>query len=842
MAKLKDRKTQIYISVIILYVTMVCIANYSLLLHNNVMKWDIFDGHYPYSVFMGDAIKNGQLPLWNPMVQYGTPQYAIAGMPVWYPITLVLSLIGYSPFMMGLEYSLHIVLAGFGMFLLINQHNKEDINSSYYVSIICGCLYMFSTVFVSNAQHIMIFSSATWIPYIMLYLKKYISYKQPKHILFAGSFSALVILGGYPELFAATLMCLIPYTFYETYKENSYLHIKKSLISSIRIYITFFVCTMLGSLITLLPFINSLTHITRGVNSSVEIGKFSIVNFITALLPGVSNIVPLVGDISMIYCYMGIFTLVTVLIMFVTNMRRKEIYLMIAFFVFLMLQGDNSFLYPLFHKFVPLFGSFRFPSVWRCLLVIFILIPSSFIWNNLDDLKISNKILKTIKYSSIILSILSILLIIANYVVLEQYPTKDINYIAMAMGITSVILLSYFIVIYKINHQNISKDTGYLLILTIVIIEILTFQYFEFPVTVAAYPHNKSDTTFIDTINQDYKNRNKSFEFRDALRTNTPVNYYTRNIILEKNLDEKGYMSFRMADTVNYQNSINRYITTQNPKVYFSNNLIDSKENNLEEWLQNPFSPPAQIHTLGQVVIDEKEKIKEVGSLENILVQELQHEEKGNNIYSIADVPWFNNRYTVRKLRVYIEKVSESIMLQTSFVLETGDTLLKTEGLYEPNRETSYIDIYFPLGYDNAPYDNVSNITVQSSAALEIEKVEYIEGHRITKDENVAIESYKLNSITASVNAVTDGYLVVQQVYYPGWKVYVNGEKTKIEKVNGVFMGAYISKGENTVEFKFLPTDFLIGTSITIFYFLIVGMITIFGGNPFLVKNNKVNK
>ena len=74
------------------------------------MKWDIWDAEYPSQVLMSEALASHTLPLWNPLMRYGTPNYAVLGTPVWYVITLILAWIGYTPVTVAVSYALHIAI------------------------------------------------------------------------------------------------------------------------------------------------------------------------------------------------------------------------------------------------------------------------------------------------------------------------------------------------------------------------------------------------------------------------------------------------------------------------------------------------------------------------------------------------------------------------------------------------------------------------------------------------------------------------------------------------------------------------------------------------------------
>lgn len=809
-------RRRIYLCIILLYIVVVFIANWSLLIGENIMKWDIAEAHYPYEVFMGDAIKNGQLPLWNPMVQYGTPQYAIAGMPVWYPISIILGLIGYSPYMMGFEYSIHMVLAGFGMFLLIKSYSA-DYNRHLW-SILSGILYMFSTVFISNAQHIMIIISATWIPYVMLNIKKYLNTKKKKNLFLSGGFAALIVLGGYPEILAATFLCLIPYILIENYKLKENQRFRLIAIDSFKIFIMLCLCTITGGAITLVPFIHSMLYITRGVNASVAVQPVSITALITSMIPGTSNVLPLQGDVSMIYSYVGIITIITLFVMFYINRNRYISYLWIALFAFIMNEGTSFFLYTFFHRFVPLFSSFRFPSTWRCLVVVFLLIPCSMVWNEIEKDEVSNIFIKISTIMGSCLIILGAAVLLASYIIKDIVPNGKVVYLAAATSIAGFLTIIYIPVLVKIrNEKLICKKCGIMLI-SVCIIEVLTFQFCEFPTTIGTFKQGNYDVQYIKSFNNQYKYRNKNFEFKDSKRTNTIKTANNRDIILNHDMDESGYMSFRLSKTEMYENSTNRLIMSQNPAVFFTNNVVTNEQIDLKQWLENANSPSAQIYVNKSLHINKSDIKDNVGEMKNVKISKVKYEKQKDNSYRVVNLNITDNRYVVRKLKIYTKDNEGTIHNTNEFFSNKGETILKTQGI----SSNKLIEVYLPLGGLNSPWVDISSININFDRPTEIETIEYIEGERITKDNDINIETYNLNNLRINACAKTEGYVVVQQANYPGWNVYLNGKKADIETINGVFMGVKVPQGYSEIDFKFLPVDFIIGAFISGMYFICI--------------------
>jgi len=67
------------------------------------------------------------------------------------------------------------------------------------------------------------------------------------------------------------------------------------------------------------------------------------------------------------------------------------------------------------------------------------------------------------------------------------------------------------------------------------------------------------------------------------------------------------------------------------------------------------------------------------------------------------------------------------------------------------------------------------------------------------------------NGVTVKASAEREGWLVLLDSYYPGWRASVDGRPVGIRLVNGCFRGVMISTGSHVVEFVYRPLSFCIG-------------------------------
>jgi hypothetical protein len=65
---------------------------------------------------------------------------------------------------------------------------------------------------------------------------------------------------------------------------------------------------------------------------------------------------------------------------------------------------------------------------------------------------------------------------------------------------------------------------------------------------------------------------------------------------------------------------------------------------------------------------------------------------------------------------------------------------------------------------------------------------------------SVQWEKYTPNDRKAVVEAQADGFLRISEVYYPGWKINIDGKPVKIYRADGAWMAVNLHKGRHDVE------------------------------------------
>lgn len=86
----------------------------------------------------------------------------------------------------------------------------------------------------------------------------------------------------------------------------------------------------------------------------------------------------------------------------------------------------------------------------------------------------------------------------------------------------------------------------------------------------------------------------------------------------------------------------------------------------------------------------------------------------------------------------------------------------------------------------------------------------------------VQLLSYSNDRIDVRADMAENGFLVLSEKYYPGWKAYVDGMETKIYKTNYIMRGVYLPKGPHKVEFIFDPWPYKVGLWLSSATFLLL--------------------
>ncbi|MGF1473439.1 MAG: YfhO family protein [Rubrobacteraceae bacterium] len=82
--------------------------------------------------------------------------------------------------------------------------------------------------------------------------------------------------------------------------------------------------------------------------------------------------------------------------------------------------------------------------------------------------------------------------------------------------------------------------------------------------------------------------------------------------------------------------------------------------------------------------------------------------------------------------------------------------------------------------------------------------------------DRVSFASYEPDEIRLDVSTGAPGFLVMSEIYYPAWKAYVDGRPVSLYRTNSLFRGVPVPKGDHTVELRYESGTLNLGIAISL--------------------------
>jgi len=134
-------------------------------------------------------------------------------------------------------------------------------------------------------------------------------------------------------------------------------------------------------------------------------------------------------------------------------------------------------------------------------------------------------------------------------------------------------------------------------------------------------------------------------------------------------------------------------------------------------------------------------------------------------------------------------------------------------------REEGINEIVFT--FDRCGYYDIGELNVICQPMNQIQK--YVSDRKANSLENVQIGT---NSITGSITSDKNQILCISVPYSNGFSAYIDGAKTQVLRINGMFTGVVLTPGEHTVELKYETPFLRLGIIVSIISILIfIGLI-----------------
>jgi uncharacterized membrane protein YfhO len=83
------------------------------------------------------------------------------------------------------------------------------------------------------------------------------------------------------------------------------------------------------------------------------------------------------------------------------------------------------------------------------------------------------------------------------------------------------------------------------------------------------------------------------------------------------------------------------------------------------------------------------------------------------------------------------------------------------------------------------------------------------------EDDRVEVLSYEPDRVVLEAEASTAGWLILSDLYYPGWRAFLNGDQVPIQPTNHGLRGICLPAGVHEVVFEFQPELLFYGALLT---------------------------
>ncbi len=128
--------------------------------------------------------------------------------------------------------------------------------------------------------------------------------------------------------------------------------------------------------------------------------------------------------------------------------------------------------------------------------------------------------------------------------------------------------------------------------------------------------------------------------------------------------------------------------------------------------------------------------------------------------------------------------------------------ILVHQAVAVPDQESAGVQMQDP-GFDPA-----SSVSVEGGKSLP--------GSKGAGSESLDITAYRANAIHLTASTSVEAYLVLSEVYYPGWRAYVDGRAKPVLRANYAFRAVYLEPGYHEVRLVFEPLSWKVGLGISV--------------------------
>lgn len=747
--------------------------------------------HFHLTKFILQELKFGHsLPLWNPYIYSGISNAPEIFYFVAYPPSYLLFLL---PISMAFNYMVlvHFFLAGFFMYLLAKEWGLDR-----YSSLVSAVTFMFCGFFVTHIYtgHLGVVSSLVWLPLIFLLFERLIKKRTFTLALFLGGIIGLEMFSCYLGAIQYTIYIYGSLFLYLIFrfviifkKEHSYRELFK-------IFLLFIFATIVGfflAAIYILPNyeISSLIHRAGGMGWKFATAySFPPQNIIALLVPDFFGN-PLYGNSYWgewfyweICGYIGILPLLLALVAVIILFRRNRyipFLITLAFLAFFLALGRNSPLYKLFYYHFPLFNQLRCPGrimiLYQFSIALLAGFGTQFILNRISPVD-KRKLFKLNRFLIIacILSIITLLFFRLGRAPLLSFGERMIvKYYHSSLHHTVDYYREQMYSAYALMIRGFYILTAFLIGSTALFILRAKEKITPKILKVGILGLILLDLGIF------------------GMRFVTPVDtgqYLNENSALQFLKKDKGlYRVLPLENTGLYENM---------GEIYRISSLNGYHPYILRRYLEfvNIINKKSPSHMVSSSI----HLTNYNSSLVNLL----------NTKYLLSAEKIESEKFRLvwdQDLKIYENKE----FLPRAFIVYRAKVIKERDKIFEELTNPHFNPRDCVILEEEPPVGMSGNFPVPDESRMEF-------------------VDYSPNNFRLKADLKKEGLLVLSEIYYPGWKAYVDGKEEKIYQADYILRAIYLNPGKHDIRFVYDPLSFKVGTYISLITALFLLLVIIY--------------
>jgi hypothetical protein len=326
---------------------------------------------------MSESLHTGYLPLWNPYINFGIPQYGDMSSGYWSPVTwLVASTIGYNAYSFTIELLFYILIGGIGCYQLTGV-----LKLSNQVRLISAVAFMCCGYNIGHLQHFNWLSGAAFLPWCLWSYLLMAQQFSLKTIARAALLFYLLIASAHPGIIISSIYFFAAFSLWHFFQNREISAVNKRVKQFTVMHATFLLILFLLSAGMIVGYFDLLPHFVRGEKISLAESlqnPSNIQTWISSLLPfaTVKNDPFYNTDISMRNSYFSLTLFLFFLLSLLSRKNNLQKFLLVNGISFALLSTGGVFKSFAYH-FLPLIGYVRLNGEFRIIALLCFILTAS---------------------------------------------------------------------------------------------------------------------------------------------------------------------------------------------------------------------------------------------------------------------------------------------------------------------------------------------------------------------------------------------------------------------------------------------------------------------------------